>query len=70
MRVCTIMIYTNGVRSIYGVFRGYMRGRKFDAHSAEHVDSIEVTGPITDSFYRDTSARYATKSVPAVYWQI
>ena len=69
MRTCTIMIYTNGTRSIYDVMRGPIskNGKIFYAHKAEIVGQYEVIGKAPD--YRAMTAAYATDTAPAVYWQ-
>lgn len=68
LRTCTIMRYTNGTRTIYDVMRGKMRGRYFQAHSAEVVGHFEVVGGKPADYLAMTAA-YATVEAPAVYWQ-
>ncbi len=68
MRTCTIMIFTDGTRTRYGVFRGPMLdARTFGAHKAELVGIYERTMGQGD--YRKMTARYATPDAPPVYWQ-
>lgn len=77
MRTCTTMIYTDGTTSRYGVFRGKMIDRAFDLHRAELIATYDLTGEEKTrvyfdgryEFYRETTARHATKDAPAVYWQ-
>ena len=67
MRTCTTMIYTNGATSRYAVLRGKMKGRAFDAHTAETVAVYELTDELPN--YSEMTARHATKQAPAVRWQ-
>lgn len=67
-RVCTVMLQTDGRTTLYGVFRGRMRGKAFDLATAEHIGSATYTDGRTPD-YTELTAKFATPEIPAVYWQ-
>lgn len=79
MRTCTTMIMTDGTNTHYAVMQGPMRGRAFDAHSADIVatyvrtrnTSLSYLEGLTeaDQLYRKLTAAHATPKAPAVRWQ-
>jgi hypothetical protein len=79
MRTCTTMVFTDGRNRRFAVMRGRMRGRLFDAHSAEVLATYADVAPTNLSFTasvealrrveRAYTATHATKDAPAVYWQ-
>lgn len=74
MRTCTVMVMTDGTRSVYSVMRGKMKGRYFDAHSAETLANyeIEATGKahVVGQNEMTMTARHATDDAPPVPWQV
>jgi hypothetical protein len=69
LRTCTTMIFTDGTNSRYAVMRGKMRGKAFNAHSADIVAEYDFSHPVTEADYRTMTAKHATLQAPAVYWQ-
>ncbi len=73
MRTCTTMIYTDGTKSRFAVMRGKMRGKYFNAHTAEIVATYETaaTGNVDAmvTLEKKLTSQYATEKAPAVYWQ-
>lgn len=78
MRTCTTLIFTDGSRSRYAVMQGKMKGRYFDAHSANiiatydrpsQVGGIFERATALETLYRELTAIHATKEAPAVRWQ-
>ena len=79
MRTCTVLTYTNGFRRTFTVMRGKMKGRYFDANSAEVLAKHSDMAPTGLNWpasveqlrkaERDLTAQYATTAAPAVKWQ-
>lgn len=66
LRTCTVMVMTDGRRSLYHVMCGPMRGKSFNAARAIVVGCYEIT---SYADYAALTAIHATEQAPAVDWQ-
>ena len=69
MFTATTMLYTDGTTSRYAVMVGPMKRKAFNAHAADIVAVYELTAKASENLYRELTAKHATASAPAVYWQ-
>lgn len=66
LRTCTVMVFTDGTRSVHAVMIGTMT-KHGTFKPINKIARIEVVGKPN---YRAMTARYATINAPAVDWQM